>query len=136
MKKLLPYLSFTTFALLLAFVFLPDIALAGPNLGLEYGSSTGLGKSDVRLTIARIIRIVLSFLGVLTMVLIIYSGFKWMTAGGSNEEVDKAKTILKNATIGLAIVMVSYALTTFIIENLYKQTTGYNYIEVDFQNGW
>ncbi|MCB9798650.1 hypothetical protein H6758_02905 [Candidatus Nomurabacteria bacterium] len=133
MKKLSPYISFGILLLVLAVLFAPDFAFAGgPNLGLEFGSNTGLGKSDVRITIARIIKVVLSVLGILTLVLILFAGFKWMTAGGDESNVDSAKMIMKNAVIGLAIVMVSYALTDFILTNLYKQTTGYDYHEEVF----
>ncbi len=61
-----------------------------------------------------IIGMVLSFIGVLFLIIIIYSGIMWMTAMGNDQRVDKAKTMVINATIGLIIVFAAYAITNFI----------------------
>ncbi|MFA6491126.1 MAG: hypothetical protein WCT43_04590, partial [Candidatus Magasanikbacteria bacterium] len=51
--------------------------LTSPELGLtpEVGTSLGLSNSDIRVTIAKIIRSALSFLGVLALLLTLYGGF-------------------------------------------------------------
>jgi len=54
--------------------------------------------------------------------LIIYAGFLWMTAGGNPEQVDKAKQWLTNAIIGLAIILAAYAISGFVIDNLFAAT--------------
>lgn len=41
--------------------------------------------------IGQIISIVLSFVGVIFMILLIYGGFLWMTAGGNEEQIKKQK---------------------------------------------
>ena len=64
-----------------------------------------------------IIKSVLSFLGVVFLILIIYAGIYWMQAGGNQEKVDKAKDIIVNSIIGLAIVISAYAATYFIMNN-------------------
>ena len=61
-----------------------------------------------------IIGIVLSFVGVFFFILVIIGGIQWMTAGGSDEKVNKAKTLITNALIGLIIVLSAYAITNFI----------------------
>jgi len=57
---------------------------------------------------------VLSFIGVLFLLLTIYGGINWMTAGGNEQKVEKAKTIIINAIIGLLIVLSAYTITSFI----------------------
>lgn len=57
---------------------------------------------------------VLSFIGVLFLILTIYGGINWMTAGGNEQKVEKAKTIIINAIIGLLIVLSAYTITSFI----------------------
>ncbi len=64
--------------------------------------------------IGDIIAIVLSFVGVLFLVLIIFAGIKWMTAGGNDQAIEKAKSLIVNAVIGLLIVLFAYAITNFI----------------------
>jgi len=78
----------------------------------------GLPKTDIRVIAARIIQIALSLLGIITVVLIMYGGFIWMTAGGNDEQIGRAKKILVNATIGLAIILSAYAITLFIFRML------------------
>lgn len=68
--------------------------------------------------IANTIQTVLSFLGVFFLILVIYGGFTWMTASGSEDKVKSAKKILLNATIGLIIVILAYAISYFVVSNL------------------
>ena len=69
---------------------------------------------------AGIIKIVLGFLGIITVVLIMFGGFKWMMSQGNQEEIKAAKGIISNGVIGLAIVLSSYALAEFVIQSLIK----------------
>ncbi len=64
--------------------------------------------------IGDIIALVLSFIGVLFLILIIFAGISWMTAGGNDQKVEKAKTLIINAVIGLLIVLSAYTITSFI----------------------
>jgi len=66
--------------------------------------------------IGAIVSIILSFLGVIFVILIIYSGFLWMTAGGNEIKVMKAKKIIVNAVIGVFIVLASYSITFFVLQ--------------------
>jgi TRAP-type C4-dicarboxylate transport system permease small subunit len=84
----------------------------------------GLAKSIPEI-VGSIIGAVLSFLGVVFLILIIYGGFIWMTAGGNETKVERAKKIIVDATIGVIIVLSSYAITYFIIEALTKATGTY-----------
>lgn len=104
----------------------------GPYLGLEYGQATGLGREDVRFTIARIISAALGLLGIIAVVIIIYAGFKWMTSGGNEETVKSAQKTLMAAVIGLVIILSAYAITRFVMTQLFKATTGYEYEQVMF----
>lgn len=63
-----------------------------------------------------VIKAFLSLLGVIFIILIIYGGFIWMTAGGDEAKVTKAKGIIQRAVIGLFIIVISYALTWFVFD--------------------
>ena len=96
---------------------------AVPDLGLQpVGNSLGLPTTDLRLVIARIIRTALGLLGIVALVLVLYGGFVWMTAGGDDEKVSQAKKILLNAIIGLVIILSSYAIASFVINKLSEAT--------------
>ncbi len=102
-------------------------AQTGPYLGLEYGAETGLGRQDVRLTAARIISAVMGLLGTIVVVIMLYAGYEWMTAGGNDDKVGEAKKRMIYAVIGLAIILSAYAITRFVSTQLYQATTGEYY---------
>ena len=94
------------------------------DLGIQYGAATGLGSKDVRVTVASIIRTAMGLLGIVAVVIILIGGFKWMTAGGNDEQTGEAKKWIFSGVIGLAIILSAYALATFVINSLVTATTG------------
>ena len=72
------------------------------------------GTQDLRVSIARTIRIILGFLGIIAVVIVIWSGLRWMTAGGNEDKITKAKGILIAGLIGLFIILSAYAIATFV----------------------
>ena len=69
-------------------------------------------------TIARIIQAFLGLLGVIFIILIITAGHTWMTSGGNEEKITKAKETIRRAIIGLIIVIGAYSITWFVFKNL------------------
>lgn len=97
------------------------------NSEFNYVQKGVTGRStadDVENIVIDIIQTILSFLGLLFVILIIWSGFQWMTAGGSSDAVTKAKQRIINAVIGLVIVLAAYAITNFVITKVYNSTRG------------
>lgn len=106
-----------TFALLLA----PRLLLAQDytsQLNQTGVAVYGTPTRDLNQAIGIIINALLGFLGVIFLVLIIYGGFLWMTAGGNKDQVEKARKLLINSFIGLLITVSAYAITQFVIELL------------------
>jgi hypothetical protein len=81
---------------------------------IVYGDN-GSGPADIRYTVARIINIVLGFLGVIFFALTIFAGFQYMTSAGNEEQTKKALALLKNAIIGLIIILMSWAITRYVL---------------------
>jgi amino acid transporter len=71
--------------------------------------------SDIRAVTVNIIKIFLTFLGLIFLVMIIFAGFKWMTAAGNEERVKDAKSQITAATIGMIIVLSAFLITNFIV---------------------
>jgi Zn-dependent protease with chaperone function len=94
------------------------------TFGIEYGTYTGLTQTDIRITIANIIRTAMGLLGIIAVVIVLYGGFKWMTAQGDTKAVDEAKKVLIAGIIGLVIIVSAYAIATFVINSLVAATTG------------
>lgn len=95
------------------------------QLGLENAEGNiGLAGGNLTLMIARIIRAFFGLLGIVAVGLIVWAGFVWMTAGGDEEKVNQAKTMIRNATIGLAVILLSFSIASFIVSSLTKATGG------------
>jgi len=124
MKKITqPLISFT---LLAAMILLPSLAFGASitdqmktpltNVSLPAGDET-----QVLTMVGSAINIFLSILGIIFLILMIYGGFTWMKAMGKEEDVSKAKEVIRAAIIGLVIVMSAYAIAYFVttrLENL------------------
>jgi len=109
--------------MLSAVFLLANYTLAAVDVGLEYAAQTGLGGEDIRIIIARIIRIIIGFLGIIAVGLIIYAGWLWMSSEGNEEKITKAKQVLKNAIIGLIIILSAFAIATFVLNKLIGATS-------------
>lgn len=131
--KLLLFLLILTMAVYSAVPILAQDFTSG-NKGAEnllkdqnkaFFESAGL-EEDVSIAevVSDIIKILLSFLGVIFIVLIIYAGFRWMVSRGNEEEIGKAKKTMTAAIIGLAIVLSAYLITYFVIDQLLEATKG------------
>ena len=116
MKKILIFVVLGT---IFALTTLPALAL---NTGLEYGTYTGLGTKDIREGIMSIVTILLGFLGIVAILIILYGGFTWLISAGNEEKVGQAKKIIGAGVIGLVIIFVSYAIATFVINQLISAT--------------
>ena len=123
MKKLLKNLA--AFAIIAAFLVpvfaLP--ALAQPDFGtdqvqLGLGDTLGETDQDPREIIGRFIKFALGFLGLIAVSIILIGGFKWMTSGGNEEKTGEAKKLLGAGVVGLIIVLASWGLATWLINNI------------------
>lgn len=82
----------------------------------------GLSRRDLIEVVNAVIRIVLSFLGIIAVVIILIGGFNWMTSGGSQEKIDGARKAISAGAIGLVIIFTAYAIAYFVIEQLASVT--------------
>ena len=64
----------------------------------------------------RIVSTILSLLGVIFIIFIIYGGFLFMTASGNEEQTRKGRTIIVQSLIGLIVVLSAYAISYFVIK--------------------
>lgn len=95
-------------------VFAQDFGTAAVNEGLGGSLVTG----DPRTIAGRIINVALGILGTIAVGFIMYAGFLWMSSNGEEEKISQAKRILRNGLIGLAIILSSWAIATFLITRL------------------
>ena len=108
----------------LALVAMPMLASAQSAFTVEnVGGSVGLGTADLKDTVINIIQWVLGILSLVAVVMIIFGGFTWMTAGGAEDKVDQAKRIITAAVIGLIIILLAWAIVIFVANTTANVTT-------------
>lgn len=78
-----------------------------------YNTSAPLSKIGV---VLNVITYILGFVGVFFLIMIVYSGFQWLMAGGNEETIEKAQTRLKNSIIGFVIIAAAYGLILFVLD--------------------
>ncbi|OGY44511.1 MAG: hypothetical protein A2729_01620 [Candidatus Buchananbacteria bacterium RIFCSPHIGHO2_01_FULL_39_14] len=72
--------------------------------------------------VGRVINAFLGIFGIIFLILMIYGGYKWLMASGREEEVQKAKDIIRQAIIGFIIVLSAYAISYFVTLALQQAT--------------
>ena len=60
----------------------------------------------------------MAFIGSITLLLYVAAGLLWMTARGASEQVDKVKKILVWTTLGVAVMLFSYILVSFLFSSI------------------
>lgn len=103
-------------------VLVPVVALA-QNWGLNnLANSTDLGDQDLVETIGKLINVILGFLGIIAFIIILFGGFKWMLSQGDETKIGEARKLMGAGVVGLAIVLASWAVAQFIINQLTTAT--------------
>ncbi len=83
---------------------------------------TGLGYKEPRAIIIGLVQVAMGFLGLVAVVIILYGGFKWMTAAGNEEKVEEAKKLIGSGIIGMLIIITAYSLVAYVLRTLLTQT--------------
>jgi len=93
------------------------------DLGQASGYETsGISQTTISSIAGTAVSVFLSILGIIFIVLMLYGGYLWMTARGSEEQLTKAKELIQAAVIGLIIIVAAYAISFFIFNWLTPRT--------------
>jgi len=74
--------------------------------------------------VGQLVSALLGLLGALFLVLIIWGGVQYMTAGGEPGKIKSAKDTIVNAILGMLIVALSYAIARYVITVIGGAATG------------
>ena len=92
------------------------------NAADKGGYDKNTNETTLASNIGMVVNIILSIIGVLFTVLMVYAGYTWMVARGDETKIDKAKKIITASIIGLIITLGAYSITNFIIPRILDQT--------------
>lgn len=98
----------------------PDGLVKDPKSNLCLPPSalcTGEGiscSSSISELIVRVIKILLTLSGMVSVLFVILGGFWYMTSGGNEEQAEKGKSTLTNFFLGLVLILMAYAIVTIV----------------------
>ncbi len=102
----------------------PTISMNPLGGGVLYGNlaDTGLGDTDPLTVAAQVVNVFLRVLGALTVFFMVYAGWIWIWARGNQDEITKAKDIIRGSIIGLLVILSSFGVMQFVFYYLTKIT--------------
>lgn len=80
----------------------------------KYFPQTGSGAAGFNSFLTNIISSVITISGILLLAYFLYGAVVWTTAAGDQKKLDEAKTIMRNAIIGMILVVLSYFIVGLI----------------------
>jgi len=92
--------------------FFPYLKTAGEQA--TYNVQKQGSDSYVNNLLGNIIAIVIGLIGSLFLILILYSGWQWLTASGEEEKINTAKKHIKNGVIGLGLCLLAFVIASFV----------------------
>jgi cytochrome bd-type quinol oxidase subunit 2 len=88
------------------------------NFTGSVAQKTGVSQESIPTIAGSVINIIFSLVGLIFLVLIVYSGIIWMTSRGDSDQVESARNTLVTSTIGFFIIMSAYGIVQFITSGL------------------
>lgn len=82
----------------------PDIQKFTREAASEAGYDIKKTRTALATVAGTIVSAFLSFIGIIFITYTLYGGYLWMTAGGNEEKVTKAKAIIRNGIVGMIII--------------------------------
>ncbi len=92
------------------------------NVGTQAKFNTATNQNSLATTVGNIISVSLGILGIIFLVFTVYAGFLYLTAGGDEDQVKTAIQYMRNALIGLVIVLTSYGITKWVVNSAIQAT--------------
>lgn len=118
-----------SFSFILTKMFWASFALAGDKGMLGNRALTGLdntakgvgfntvdpNKRSFIIVLGTYVNGLLTIIGVLFMLLVMYGGFLWMTGAGNDERIRKGQKMIAGATIGISVIILARVIVMFIL---------------------
>ncbi len=104
-----------------AIVLCVPIFVFSQGFGLEETAGKGgydTAPRDVYSMIGNITNAAFATVAFIFFALTVYAGLRWITARGKEDLIEKAKSTMESAIIGLIVVALSYTIASFVINRL------------------
>jgi hypothetical protein len=83
--------------------------------GINAAKTDDQVDADMATIVANVVNVLLFIIGALSVIMIIFGGFKYITSGGDSSGVTAAKNTIMYAVIGLIVAVLAYAIVNFVL---------------------
>ena len=83
--------------------------------GLNMTKTADTQNTSVNTLIRNVINILLWAIGIVSVIMIIIGGFRYVTSNGDSSQVTAAKNTIMYSVIGLIIAIFAYAIVNFVV---------------------
>ena len=118
----LKVLILSTFALLGVFALAPSAYAANGVFKQACNGSSSVvcdqqknGEAKTLAFVRDIIALLLTVIGIISVIVIIVGGIRFATSNGNAEQVKSAKNTILYAIIGLVVAVLAFPITTFVL---------------------
>ncbi len=117
LKKVLLGITAAFSLMLVASAFTPNAVFAQDVVQLEDPLNLNQDAPIADL-VGRVIQAFLGVIGIVALIMFVYGGTLWLISAGKADRVERGKDIFIWSTIGLVVIFSSYAITTFVFDQL------------------
>lgn len=93
-------------------------ACTGAQCAIDSARGAKTGVSSVPGVFDNVARTLLFVISAVAVIMIIVSGFKYVTSNGDPKSVESAKSTITYSVIGIIVAILSYAIVNFIVRAL------------------
>ena len=104
----------TSMSLVVGVLVVQDVCLAA----ITAPGGTGLPAGTITDSITKIIKTLATFVGGLSVLMIIISGIMYMSSGGDSGRVDTAKNMLIYSIVGLVVALLAWVIVNSVISGI------------------
>lgn len=102
-------------ALLLGLVLTPVIAVNAITIN---NPNNTFGTTSFFDIVNNVANFIFGFIVILSIIFLVWGGIQYVTAGGDEAQMEKAKSTITYAIIGLFVAGVAYAIVTLVLQGL------------------
>lgn len=92
-----------------------NLTLSG---GITDAKTDDMAGGDLTTIIGNIVKIFMYAVGAVSVIMMIFGGFQYVTSSGDQAKVTKAKNTILYGIVGLAIAILASAIINFVINNV------------------
>ena len=109
-------------------VLAANIFDGGLHSGLQQGKTSEMPTTIFGNTgiFTRIVSVMLFTVGILSIIMLIFGGLRYIISNGDSKKVEAAKNTILYAIIGLIVAIMSYAIVNFVVSSFTTSGGGIN----------